>query len=39
MFEDPAKPEKQAEGGYDELEKEVYTNEFNEKKNESHVGE
>jgi len=29
-FENPAKPEKQTEGGYDELEKEVYMNELKE---------
>ena len=31
-FENPAKPEKQADGGYDELEKEVYMNELKEMK-------
>ena len=31
-FEAPAKPEKQSEGGYDKLEKEVYMNELKEMK-------
>ena len=31
-FENPTKPEKQADGGYDELEKDVYMNELKEVK-------
>ncbi len=31
-FENPTKPEKQADGGYDKLEKDVYMNELKEVK-------